>query len=29
MKKKMLLIDLITGMIIPLGGLMIYGLGIH
>lgn len=29
MKKKILLIDLITGMIISLGGLMIYGLGIH
>lgn len=29
MKKKMLLIELITGMIILLGGLMTYGLGIH
>lgn len=28
-KKKMLLIELITGMIILLGGLMTYGLGIH
>ena len=29
MKKKMLLIELITGMIILLGGLMTYGLGIN
>ena len=29
MKKKMLLIELITGIIILLGGLMTYGLGIH
>lgn len=29
MKKKMLLIELITGIIIFLGGLMTYGLGIH
>lgn len=29
MKKKILLIELIAGMIILLGGLMTYGLGIH